>query len=94
MAPKGRRVASEAEWLRYFNIAQGVLPNVRLGMRGEPTSSDWKRYWEANAMEPVILADTLASRRRERRRLEKEWKLALQGCVLPTGRANARHTIL
>ena len=76
-----RGAGSEQEelWSRYFGINVGSLPNVRLGQRTPPNESDWKRYWDAAAAEPVLLADTLATRRKERRRLYKEWQLAING---------------
>ena len=40
-----------------------------MGMRGDPTASDWKRYWEAAAKEPVLIADTIVARRKEARHL-------------------------
>ena len=64
---------------RYYGIRSVTLPNVRLGMRNPPTATDWRRFWNATAAEPVLRADIRATRRKERRRLQREWQQACQG---------------
>ena len=43
------------------------------------TAADWQRLWNTAAKEGVILADSLAQRRKERRRLQKEYEHARDG---------------
>ena len=73
---------SEDDWWRYRGIDMGSarLPTVRLGMRKAPDDKDWKRFfWTAAADEGTLVADARATRRKERRRLQKEYELALSG---------------
>ena len=44
----------EVTWARYYGIRSVPLPNVRLGMRNPPTATDWRRFWNATAAEPVL----------------------------------------
>ena len=77
----------EVTWARYYGIRSVTLPNVRLGMRNPPTATDWRRFWNATAAEPVLRADTRATRRKERRRLQREWQQACQGKPASSKRA-------
>jgi hypothetical protein len=72
---------SEDDWRRYRGIDMNSarLPTVRLGMRKAPDDKDWKRFWTAVADEGTLVADARATRRKERRRLQKEYELALSG---------------
>ena len=46
---------------------------------GEFQWPHWKRFWTAAADEGTLIADARATRRKERRRLQKEYELALSG---------------
>ena len=72
---------SEDDWRRYrgIDMSSARLPTVRLGMRKAPDDKDWKRFWTAAADEGTLVADARATRRKERRRLQREYELALSG---------------
>ena len=67
------------DWGYQHGLEPWQMPNVRLGMRGQPTPADYKRLWNTTAMEFVIRSDTLTVRRRERNRLQKEYERAQNG---------------
>ena len=67
------------DWGYQHGLEPWQMPNVRLGMRGQPTPADYKRLWNTTAMEFVLRSDTLSVRRRERNRLQKEYERAQNG---------------
>ena len=69
----------DESWGRDAGIVTWQLSNARLGQRHSPTAADWQRLWNTAAKEGVVLADSLAQRRKERRRLQKEYEHARDG---------------
>ena len=49
-------------WANSSGLDDNEPANVRLGMRGDPTASDWRQLWDAVAEEHVVKGDVLARR--------------------------------